>query len=258
MTEELQIHGYGFRPDSLDSRDYHYSAPRSVIQTLPPIVDLRTSGFMPNVLDQKSLGSCTANAIANAYRFALAKQGVKRVILPSRLFIYYNERVLENSVNSDAGAEIRDGFKTINEIGICSEKIWKYDIPKFAKKPPQKCYDQAVKHKALQYMRVGQTLNEIKSCLAEGFPIVLGFSVYESFESAYVARTGIASLPAAGEQLLGGHAVLCCGFSDETQTFLCINSWSSDWGEKGFFRLPYAYLTESNLSSDFWTLRIAQ
>lgn len=211
---------------------------------------------MPDVLDQGSIGSCTSQAIANAYRFTMAKQGAKKPLMPSRLFIYYNERVLENSVNSDAGAEIRDGFKTINETGVCSEKIWKYDIPKFAKKPPQKCYDQAVKHKALQYMRVGQTLNEIKSCLAEGYPIVLGFSVYESFESAYVARTGIASLPAAGEKLLGGHCVLAVGYSEETGTFLLMNSWNTDWAMDGFFRLPFAYLTESSLSDDFWVLKI--
>ncbi len=255
MSELKTNYGLGWQKDSLDQRDFKYSASRATLAELPPVVDLKPN--MPSVLNQGQVGSCTANAIANAYRFSRYKQGVQKPIKPSRLFIYYNERVLENSVDSDSGAMIRDGFKTINETGICSESLWKYNESKFARRPPEKCYQQATTHKALQYFRINQTLNELKSCLAEGFPFVLGFSVYESFQSGYVARTGVASLPTAGEQLLGGHAVAAVGYSDETQTWLLQNSWGTGWGMDGYFRLPFAYLTESDLSSDFWTLRIA-
>ena len=95
----------------------------------------------------------------------------------------------------------------------------------------------------------------MKGCLAQGYPFVLGFSVYESFESPQVVRTGIAQMPAAGEQLLGGHAVLAVGYDDSAQRFVVRNSWGAGWGMKGYFTLPYAYLLDGNLSDDFWTVR---
>ena len=69
-----------------------------------PNVDLRSA--CPPVYDQGQLGSCTANGIAAAIGFDQMKQGVGDVFTPSRLFIYYNERVMEGTVQSDAGRKI--------------------------------------------------------------------------------------------------------------------------------------------------------
>ena len=95
----------------------------------------------------------------------------------------------------------------------------------------------------------------MKGCLAEGFPFVFGFSVYESFESDEVTKTGVAPMPAKGETLMGGHAVLAVGYDDSDERLLVRNSWSEGWGMKGYFTLPYGYLTERALSSDFWSIR---
>jgi len=255
MTRKIQR--YGWKPDIPDVRDYHYAKLNKVSATLPSLVDLRSQ--CPSVLDQGELGSCTANSIANCHKFVQVKEGHKNPIQPSRLFIYYNERVIEGTVKEDSGAEIRDGFKTLATQGVCAEASWPYNIAKFASKPTATCYKSGLAHVAVQYQRLNNVnLNELKSCLAAGYPFVYGFSVYESFESDEVARTGIVPLPQTTEQLLGGHAVLCVGYNDATQRFIVMNSWGTGWGEKGFFEIPYNYLTNTNLADDFWTLRLVK
>jgi C1A family cysteine protease len=174
---------------------------------------------------------------------------------PSRLFIYYNERVMEGTVDSDSGAQIRDGVKSVHQQGAPPETEWQYDISKFQDKPPQKAYDDAAKHEAILYQRITQTLGQLKGCLAAGFPFVFGFVVYESFESQQVASTGEGQLPTAGEKQIGGHAVLGVGYDEDQQRFIVRNSWGPKWGMQGYFTLPYPYLLQDTLAGDFWTIR---
>jgi C1A family cysteine protease len=249
-------HCYGWQPDLPDHRDHMYAAPAPVLATLPTKIDLRPK--CPPVLDQGQLGSCTANAIANAHRFDQMKQKVANNFPPSRLFIYYNERSMEGSINSDSGAQIRDGIKSIAKQGVCPESEWPYDIAKFAKKPPAQAAKDALKNQALAYQRVMQTLSQMKGCLAAGYPFVFGFTVYESFESDAVAKTGKVSIPGPKEKTLGGHAVLAVGYDDAKQAVIVMNSWSDKWGDKGYFYLPYAYIGDRNLADDFWTIRVVE
>jgi C1A family cysteine protease len=248
-------HTYGWVPDLPDNRDFLFSAPVENLASLPASVDLRQQ-CPKEVYDQGQLGSCTANAIAGALEFEQMKQGLK-TFTPSRLFIYYNERVIEHTVNTDSGAQIRDGIKSVGSIGAPPETDWPYDVSKFAERPPQvPAYKQAPLGKALQYQRVPQVLNQMKGCLASGYPFVYGFTVYESFESDQVAKTGAVPIPAAGEKVLGGHAVVAVGYDDTSQRFISRNSWGAGWGMAGYFTIPYAYLTDGNLADDFWTVRL--
>jgi C1A family cysteine protease len=248
------ISRYGWVRDLPDARDHRYSAPRLVLANLPPSVNL-TTGFPQPPYDQGQLGSCTANAVAGAFEFDLPKESLTDFI-PSRLFIYYNERTIEGTVSSDSGAQLRDGIKTVARQGVCPETQWPYDISQFATKPPAGCYTDALANRASSYQRLHQVITELKGCLASGYPFVFGFTVYESFESQQVAQTGDAPMPQTGEKVLGGHAVVAAGYDDSTQRFLVRNSWGTGWGKNGYFTLPYAYLTDSGLSSDFWTVRI--
>jgi len=247
--------GLGWVPDIPDQRDHLYAVPSHVMAKLPSKVDLRKQ--CPPVYDQGQLGSCTANAIAGAIEFDQIKQKLK-VFMPSRLFIYYNERVMEHTVNSDSGAMIRDGIKSVNKIGACSETLWPYDINQFTIKPSKAAYDDAAKHTAVSYQRLVPNLNQLKGCLADGFPFVFGFSVYDGFESQEVSKTGELNLPTPKEQLLGGHAVLAVGYDDKINRFIVRNSWGSKWGKKGYFTMPYSYITNTNLADDFWTIRLVK
>jgi C1A family cysteine protease len=256
----MNISRYGWIPDIPDHRDHMYAAPIVHLQELPPSVDLR-SQCPKEVYDQGQLGSCTANSIAAAIEFDLIKQKAAKVFTPSRLFIYYNERVMEHTASTDSGAQIRDGVKSVNKLGAPPETDWPYSDKNpgpFQEKPPAKAYTDGLKHQVTSYQRVVRSLPQMKGCLASGYPFVFGFSVYESFESPEVAKTGNAPMPGSSEQLLGGHAVLAVGYDDAHQRFIVRNSWSDSWGQKGYFTLPYAYLLDANLSDDFWTLRTVE
>ena len=250
------IQKYGWLPDLPDARDHLYAAPMAVLSKLPASVDLRPK--CPPVYDQGQLGSCTGNAIAGAIQFGRRKAKQKPDFVPSRLFIYYNERVIEHTVNTDAGAQIRDGIKCAVNQGACNEKTWPYNIAQFTKQPPAAAYQEAKKYQVTSYSRVTQTLSQLKGCLANGYPFVFGFTVYESFESQQVAQTGVMTMPAPKEKVVGGHAVLAVGYDDASQSFIIRNSWGPGWGQKGYFTMPYAYITESNLADDFWTIRLVE
>jgi C1A family cysteine protease len=250
----LKTKGYGWKPDLPDHRDHVYAAPVQVLTKLPSNIDLRPQ-CPTTVYAQLQLGSCTGNAIAGAIEFDLLKQK-KQDFIPSRLFIYYNERAIEGTIDQDSGAMIRDGIKSVASQGACPETEWPYDTNKFTEKPSQKCYGDALKTRAQSYSRVARTLNQMKGCLASGYPFVFGFSVYESFESDEVTKTGIVPMPSPQDPLLGGHAVLAVGYDDSQNSFIVRNSWGDKWGMKGYFTMPYAYLLDGNLSDDFWTIRI--
>ncbi len=243
---------YGWIHDLPDHRDHVYKASFSLTKGLPDSADLRPG--CPPVWDQLSLGSCTAQAIAAALEFDRRKQQLPDFV-PSRLFIYFNERVMEHTVSSDSGAQIRDGIKSVAKIGVCPESEWPYIISQFAVKPPQKCYQDAKLDRAVSYQRVQQSLTQMQGCLASGIPFVAGISVYESFESDSVAKTGMVPMPHPTEQLLGGHAILICGYDVTKKAFTFRNSWGDSWADKGYGYLPFDYLLDSNLSDDFWVIK---
>ena len=242
---------YGWIPDLPDQRDHLYARVHAVPRKLPEKVDLRAQ--CPAIENQGQLGSCTANALAGALEFLERKQQQPVVDL-SRLFIYYNERVIEHSVKRDSGAMLRDGIKTLAKQGVCPEELWPYAIKKFATKPTTACYTQAKPHTISSYQRLATT-NEMRACLAGGYPFVFGFTVYESFESDSVAASGTVPMPSMRERVLGGHAMCAVGYDDKAKRFIVRNSWGATWGKKGYCTMPYAYLADRNLSDDFWTMR---
>lgn len=241
--------GLGWRPELPDQRDFRF-VERPV--GLPAEVDLRSQ--LPPVYDQGQLGSCTANAIAVHLDFNRQKQG-EDFITPSRLFVYYNERVIEKSVESDAGATIRDSVKAIVKYGAPREHAWPYKVTKFAEKPPETAFKQAVKYEAVSYYKLGRSLSALQNCLALGFPFVIGFTVYDSFYD--IGADGLMKIPGGSEAVQGGHAVCVVGYKpiNGKLHFIVRNSWGRDWADKGYFYMPSDYLMNPQLSSDFWTLR---
>jgi C1A family cysteine protease len=262
---ERKIKGYGWIPDLPDNRDLPYAAPHAVLKALPPAVDLRPGFARVPAYDQGQLGSCTANAIAAALQYDQRAQKEPRA-MPSRLFIYYNERKIEGTVLSDAGAMIRDGVKSVAKIGACTEKVWPYSDDThehpapFQKQPSDAAYADAENRQVLNYQRVAHNLTAMKACLAEKFPFVLGFTVYDSFEDQSWWSTGKMPTPVHGEGVLGGHAVLVVGYEDASHSFIVRNSWGPTWAHHGYFFMPYLFAMSTDPqgrpnTSDFWTIR---
>ena len=255
--------GLGWRRDAPDPRDQMYSVSLARLQALPASVDL-TPAFP--VYNQGRIGSCTANALAAAIEFDRLKAGQTPEFTPSRLFIYFNERMIEGDVPLDGGAQIRDGVKCLQQQGVCTENSWPYDdtpapyeggpFPVGSRpvtNPPQACYDEAAEYTITSYQRLSQTLSQLQGCLASGYPFVFGFSVFDSWYNSPNPTTTI-PLPSGGDKVIGGHAVLCVGYNNEAQLFKIRNSWGDQVGDNGYFYMPYSYLTSPNLASDFWVI----
>lgn len=239
---------YHWTRDNEDKRD-HLFAPR-LGAAAPSSVDLRAN--CSAIEDQGDLGSCTGNAIAGIVEYLCRK--AKKNTDVSRLFIYYQERVYEGDVNYDNGAYIRDGIKAVNKIGVPTEALWPYDVRKFAYRPTTAAFTNAATRKAVGYQKCAN-FTAVKQALAQGYPVVIGFDVYESFETDSVAATGLMPMPnKAREQLLGGHAVALVGYNDSTQRFIARNSWGTSWGDRGYFYMPYGVIQDTTMSSDFWII----
>jgi len=216
-------------------------------------VDLRPG--CPPVYDQGSLNACSAHAIAAALWFDELERAGSTVPGPSRLFLYYNERARQDLVGTNAPVSLRDGYRSIEHTGTCPESRWPYDVARFARKPSPACYRAARDLRVIAYARVRQEAMSLRGALAQRHPIAFGISVFESFESPRVRRTGRVPVPGHDEHHLGGHALLLVGYDDARRVFIARNSWGPRWGLGGYCEMPYAYALNPALAWDFWIAR---
>jgi C1A family cysteine protease len=243
---------FHWRADRPDPRDHIWQM--QPLSAIPTSIDLRQ--YAQPVEDQGQLGSCTGNAIAEAIEIVDKKNSKNLEI--SRLFIYYQERLLEGTVNQDNGAYIRDGIKACYTYGAPVESLWPYDTTKFKVKPSNAAYTDAANRKVTGYQRCAD-FAAVKNALATGNPVVVGFLAYSSFYN--ITSNGIMPYPNVNtEQLLGGHAVCIVGYNDNfggitgNGRFICKNSWGRTWGNNGYFYMPYQVIQNTAMSQDFWVI----
>ncbi|NRF91514.1 C1 family peptidase [Paenibacillus frigoriresistens] len=245
---------YLLKADKADSRDFLFTHKGIA---LPVEVDLRPHDAAA-IFDQGYLGSCTANAICALQSFLDKKNSAIGAFFNySRLFLYWQERNIEGTIDYDSGAYIRDGMKVLQQIGCAGESTFPYVEETFRNTPSKAAYDTAQYHKISSYQRLNNnTPAQLKESLASGYPVVMGVEIYQSFESEAVAKNGIVPFPdREKEYSLGGHAVLAMGYKwiDGTEYIICRNSWGPDWGDKGYFYLPMKFI--GYFVSDLWTAR---
>ena len=217
--------------------------------------------FMPTVYDQKTTSGCTGHGSTAAVAYARAKQGLPNVDL-SRLFPYWNARVAEGSQASDDGAAIGDVIAALQKFGSCPYADLPTDPALVTAAPSTQAFSDALIHKALGATRVWGATDvglayHTKHCISMlDLPVVLGITVYESFESDQVANTGIVPMPGPNEQIVGGHCVLARDYDDATQFVRCRNSWGEAWGQQGDFMIPYGYIFNSNYADEFYAITL--
>ena len=249
---DREIKGYDYLSPSADAEKYKASSDIKAA-TLPPKVDLRA--FMTDVEDQKSLSSCTANAVAGAYEYLVKKYLSKRAFDVSRLFIYYNARLRAGNEIEDKGSHIQYAVDSLMKIGACKEETWPYDLKSVNKKPDENSYVVAADFKIETKKFVPIKLEAWKQSLAEGYPIVFGTALFSSFDSC-TPNKGIVSMPSpdeTGRKAHGLHAMLCVGYSDIDKMFIVRNSWGDKWGDKGYCYMPYEYLMSEKFNlGDCW------
>lgn len=245
-------HVRGWIPDTRDHRDLLMAADPAV--TLPTAASLRP--VCPPIRDQGQLGTCTANSSLEGMGFLYTKTGTVDPLL-SRLFCYYYSRKIEGTPpTEDSGCQIRDVMSALATYGAPPESVWPYIEDQFSTEPSHDAFIAAQVHKLLFYYRC-PNLFTMKSSIAQGYPVVMGFSVPENMMSDACASTGIVNYPGPTEGFDGGHAVLAVGYDDVTQRVCFQNSWGTSWGDGGFGYLPYA-MFDNNFVTDCWTLRREQ
>jgi C1A family cysteine protease len=243
-------HIRGWRRDQPDHRDRSFPL-RLTIAQVPPAADLTPE--CPSVRDQGELGSCVANATLEAAGFLWSRAGKPDPEL-SRLDLYWQTRAAEGTPPAeDSGCQIRDAMKVLARLGACLESTWPYDVGRFAEEPPAPARAEALEHQAQVYYRC-PSLRTIKASLAQGFPVVGGFTVFESIWDDAVSSSGDIPYPPPSDGAVGGHAVLFVGYDDDRQILRLQNSWGTGWGRGGRGTLPYRYVRDG-LADDFWTLR---
>ena len=251
---------YGAKVDRPDHRDLKKVYQPSEIPRYHPNVDLRK--YVGHIYNQGELGSCTANALCAAYGLDLTKQssypsGGYYYFNSSRLFLYYNTREYEGTTYSDAGASIRDTVKALNRQGVCKETDWPYIIRNYTTKPPPSCYRAAEGNNLCKYERLNQDINQLRACLKDNCPVAFCFNVYPSFNGFNNKYYGEMPMPGPYEQLDGRHAVIAVGYDDKKRRMIVLNSWGSGWGDKGYFYMPYDFITNSSECFDFWKITFA-
>lgn len=247
---------YNHKKDILDGTEQKFGIKYFSSIELPETFDLRKNNdYVPPILDQSDLQSCTANEISNSLRYCIGKEnGVKNAWQPSRLYIYYFTRFLENSpLDQDIGMSIKGGMDCISKYGVCDEIYWPYIISRFSVQLPVEIINKAKIHiDGFQFYSILQDIIHIKQALFSGYPILIGIQIYSSFESDIVYHTGIVQIPSENEEYLGSHCVQIWGYDDNFQIFICSNVWSTKWGQNGYFTIPYKYILDSTLASDLW------
>lgn len=246
---------YNHKKGLPDDRDVKFTMTirASAKQNLPVIFDFRQQfpKFIPSVLDQGCLGSSTVTACSNAIRFVMRKEKA-RDLQPSRLYMYWMARFVEGlPTDIDSGVDVRKTLASIQTYGICEESLFPYNVNNYKTKPPNSCIRSATLNaKDFKYLSLNTNLTLMKQCLYAGLPIIFGMDVYQSFETNQSGA--VVPMPGDGEALLGAHVALVVGYDDGKKQFIVMNSWGQQWGDNGYFYLPYDYI---QYMSDLWTVK---
>ena len=168
-----------------------------------------------------------------AYEFLIKKKSGKDIDV-SRLFIYYNARIIDGAQEyslNDGGCSITAAIAALQQYGCCNEDLFPYDVSNVNQKPPPPCFADAVNYRITDGMQINTDLNEMKACLAQNYPFAFGLTTFMSFAEAET-NGGNVPMPrpneAQGTQH-SRHAMLAVGYDDGNQHFIVKNSWGAGW-----------------------------
>ena len=241
------------RADRHDSRDYiaRFTKTKEPRQ----YVDLRQ--YASAVEDQLHLGSCVGQAIVGAFELMVNKLFPERFVDLSRLFVYYNARLIDNWQDEDVGAYVRDGIKAVNQWGVCNETLWPYIVDKFAEAPPVESYMEAKTRTLKKYYRI-KSLDDCILALNLDYPVVISMHVFNSFYDLELPGRAVLPMPMTWEELIGGHAVTLVGYNLDKKQFIVRNSFGLDWGEQGYFYMPFDYFNTYTMDNWIFDIELAQ
>lgn len=246
----------GYKPDPLNNKDLYFTQIDYKLIKYGSISN--TEHIIPKytpISDQLSLNSCAGNATADALEILLGVQDPTSVKQLSRLFLYYNARVYDKNTDKDEGTFIRNCFRSLTDLGICTEQTWEYNVNKVYLQPNIMAYKEGIDNKIDSYYRIGgdskTKCDMIEESIRANHPVVFGTMVTKGFVENYGLET-VFDKPNT-QNFEGAHAMVIVGVKkiNNTRMFYVRNSWSKSWGYDGHCWMTENYIG-SDLSADFW------
>lgn len=244
--------------DPKDSRDWLFGQ-TAVAPRVSSDSSFSLSGYVYEVKQQGSIGSCSSHAIASAYEIELRRTGVEPFFSGSELFLYWTSRDVTGMTGADKGIYLRDGLKALTSKGLCHEKFWVYNVNNVFVKPPvipafwsAELMAKGNKTSIKGYYRV-LSVDEVKDAIREGHPVIGGFKIYADFKTK-TYQDGLVRIPVDYSKYIGGHALLITGMNEEKKQFEVLNSWGRTFGIGGYCFMPYSYFEKALL--DAWIIKI--
>jgi len=234
-------------PDSRDYRDL--SAPEYKGEELPENFDLTDQ--MTPVRYQGGEGTCVGfSSVVGMREYHIKKQENKEILLSPR-YLYFNCKLIDGMPNV-MGTNIRSAMKVLYDNGVCLEEEWKYK-PFQQDKP--RSDNTATKYKISKYMRINNSVYDIKTCLYSFGPCVAGINAHSGWNKYRMESTGMIPDPISGNVFRGGgHAVCLVGWDDSMRMFKFKNSWEGNlkkmWGSNGYGWVSYNYIEKH--TNDIW------
>lgn len=157
----------------------------------------------------------------------------------SRTYTYVRSLQLEGGGMADVGASLVTVMRVARLFGNALKEDWP-DEPKSW--PPVEPPDIDVKARKFRLPFYCRARNEaeIKRFLGSRLPVAVVLPITKQWFST---GDGTIFFPAA-EFCSAQHCVLIVGHDDTRQYFTFQNSWSREWGDGGYGKLPYGYIEQ--------------
>ncbi len=232
-----------------DERDWHYGSIVAAQEKLPARMSMREQSGP--IRAQGEAGFCHSFAGTALKNLQETQEWGAREFDFSPLALARAVKARDGIVHTE-GSTLLDVCKALCEEGVFDEAFYPYDQYQAGSLlfPPMQTEDlpNLPRYFCKNYARL-DTLEDLKQALARRKPVLLGITCGEGIRKP---EGGCVGLP-FGEFIIGGHGVLVIGYDDEKEATIkgrhyrgfleCQNSWGEQYGEGGYFWLPYAYLT---------------
>ena len=217
---------------------------------LPKSVDMRND--FTAIRDQGPIGSCASFATVAVVEYML-KRGKKEENL-SEAYVFHNA-VMRAGGDHEQGSSIYDNIISIHDDGVPSEHLWPYTAENCVTDAPQSVHDDAMQRRVITaknvVLRKGErkeNLKNLKSAIADGFPVIISLRLSEAFHTT----GGFVQTPSREEVeshngVHSNHAMVICGYSDDQRVFIVRNSWGRSFGDNGYCYIPYSYIGDTEL-----------
>lgn len=200
--------------------------------------DVNGHNWTTSVKDQGECGSCvafaTVSAVESYYKILKRSPDLNIDLSEADLFFCGCGECCER------GWIFTGALRYIQESGLPSEDSFPY-VGTYVPCPPSS-------NKFNRYIRINgyrqiYDSRDGKEYLYKRGPLIVGMKVFEDFfyykEGVYQYTSG---------SFYGFHAIAVIGYDDNKGYWICKNSWGSNWGENGWFKIAYE---ECGIGVDF-------